>query len=38
MRDLLYIAGTLLFFALMAAYVHGADTLGRRNSTEDTRS
>jgi hypothetical protein len=30
MRDLLYLAGTVLFFALMRAYVRGCETLGRK--------
>jgi hypothetical protein len=34
MRDLLYIAGTLAFFAAMLAYVRGLDRLGRRIDTE----
>jgi len=33
MRDLLYIAGTLAFFAAMLAYVRGLDKLGRRTDT-----
>jgi len=33
MRDLLYIAGTLAFFAAMLAYVRGLDRLGRRTDT-----
>lgn len=28
MLDLLYIAGTILFFALMLAYVRGCEVLG----------
>lgn len=30
MYDLLYIAGTIAFFALMLAYIVGCNTLGRR--------
>jgi len=29
MYDLLYIAGTIAFFALMLAYIAGCSTLGR---------
>ncbi len=29
MIDLLYVAGTVLFFALMLLYVEGCDRLGR---------
>lgn len=36
MMDLLYIAGTVLFFALMLAYVRGCEALGRRSSQDDT--
>jgi hypothetical protein len=30
MRDLLYVLGTVAFFAAMLAYVRGLDKLGRR--------
>lgn len=32
MLDLLYIAGTVLFFALMLLYVRGCEALGNRAS------
>jgi hypothetical protein len=35
MLDVLYIAFTFAFFALLLAYVHGCDVLGRRTETED---
>lgn len=35
MLDLAYIALTLGFFALLLAYVHGCDLLGRRTESED---
>jgi hypothetical protein len=31
MYDLLYIAGTIVFFALMLAYVAGCQSLGRED-------
>lgn len=34
MRDLLYVAGTVVFFALMLAYVTGCERLGRASTTE----
>ena len=33
MPDLLYLAGTVAFFAAMLAYVRGLDRLGRRTDT-----
>jgi hypothetical protein len=33
MPDLLYLAGTVAFFAGMLAYVRGLDKLGRRTDT-----
>jgi len=36
MFDLLYIAGTLLFFAAMLAYVKGCASLGARSTSEQT--
>ncbi len=41
MLDLLYVAGTLLFFALMLLYSSGCAALGRRreeDATEDRTS
>lgn len=35
MLDAAYITLTLLFLALMLAYVRGCDTLGRRQEGED---
>jgi hypothetical protein len=35
MGDLLYIGGTIAFFALMLAYAHGCARLGRDSSTEE---
>ncbi len=32
MLDILYIALTLVFFAVMLAYVRGCDSLGKRQS------
>jgi hypothetical protein len=34
MVDLLYVFGTVAFFALMLAYVHGCETLGRSAEEE----
>jgi hypothetical protein len=34
MLDLLYLAGTLAFFAAMLAYVRGCERLGRRPDPE----
>ena len=34
MTDALYIAGTLLFFALMIAYGYGCRALGRESTTD----
>ena len=36
MLDLLYIAGTILFFALMLLYARACETLGRRDDTDTT--
>ena len=33
--DIAYVALTVLFFALMLAYVRGCDALGRRQEGED---
>lgn len=35
MHDIGYIALTVVFFALMLAYVRACDTLGRRRDGED---
>ena len=35
MLDLIYVATTAAFFALMLAYVRGCAALGREESTED---
>lgn len=37
MRDLAYIALTIVFFGLMIAYVRGCERLGRDASAEDER-
>jgi hypothetical protein len=37
MLDLLYIAGTVAFFALMLLYVRFCRSLAGRNDAEDTR-
>jgi hypothetical protein len=38
MLDILYVIGTLAFFALMLAYVAGCERLGRpRDETADAR-
>ena len=34
MLDLLYIAGTILFFALMLLYVRGCAALGKRGAAD----
>ena len=34
MTDLLYVLGTIAFFAAMLAYVRGLEALGRRTDTE----
>jgi len=36
--DLAYIAGTVLFFALMLGYAHACDRLGRASAAETSRS
>jgi hypothetical protein len=38
MIDLIYVLGTIAFFALMLAYVHGCELLGRTASTDVERS
>jgi hypothetical protein len=35
MLDIAYVALTIVFFALMLAYVRGCDALGRRADAED---
>ena len=35
--DLLYVGGTVLFFALMLAYVRGCEALGRRAAADGPR-
>ena len=35
MRDVLYVAGTVLFFAVMFAYVRGCERLGRGTVDEE---
>jgi hypothetical protein len=35
MLDIVYVALTVLFFALMLGYVRGCDALGRRQDAED---
>jgi len=35
MIDLVYVAATIAFFALMAAYVRGCEALGRDVSKDD---
>jgi len=37
MLDLVYIAVTVLFFALMLLYVHGCDRLGRSADIEEPK-
>lgn len=34
MLDLIYVAGTILFFALMLAYVRGCEALGKRAAAD----
>jgi hypothetical protein len=38
MRDVGYIALTLVFFALMLAYIRGCERLGRRQEDEERTS
>ena len=38
MLDLLYVAITIAFFAIMLAYVRGCKVLGREPAREDDRS
>jgi hypothetical protein len=38
MIDIAYIAGTVLFFALMLGYAHACDRLGRASAAEASRS
>jgi hypothetical protein len=33
--DVIYIAGTIVFFALMLAFVHGLECLGREPALQD---
>ena len=35
MADLLYLAGTVLFFGAMLSYVHGCEALGRGTAGTD---
>ena len=35
MRDLLYIVGTIAFFALMALYVRACESLGARHDADE---
>ena len=35
MLDIAYVTLTLVFFALMLAYVHGCEALGKRPDAED---
>jgi hypothetical protein len=35
MYDVLYVLGTIAFFALMLAYVRGCERLGRAEQSED---
>ena len=35
MRDLLYIAGTIAFFALMILYVRACESLGARHDADE---
>ncbi|HEY5491126.1 MAG TPA: hypothetical protein VIK25_08010 [Gemmatimonadaceae bacterium] len=37
MIDLAYLAGSVLFFALMLGYVRACERLGRTSSAESTR-
>jgi hypothetical protein len=37
MRDLLYLLGTILFFAVMLAYVRGVQRLGEGGAREESR-
>jgi hypothetical protein len=37
MWDLIYLAITVVFFALMVLYVRACESLGRRGSEEDQR-
>lgn len=37
MRDMVYIALTVAFFALMIAYVQGCERLGREPTSEEER-
>lgn len=36
MIDLIYVLATILFFALMIAYVRACDALGRRDSSGES--
>jgi hypothetical protein len=35
MLDLLYVAGTIAFFALMIVYVHACESLGARHGADE---
>ena len=35
MRDVLYVAGTIAFFALMILYVRGCQSLGARHDADE---
>jgi len=35
--DIIYVVGTVVFFAIMAAYVRGCEVLGHRDSPDETR-
>jgi hypothetical protein len=36
MRDVLYVVGTIAFFALMLAFVRGCERLGERAADQET--
>jgi hypothetical protein len=38
MLDVVYVLGTIGFFALMLVYVHGCERLGRSSAEEESRS
>ena len=38
MLDVIYLVTTVLFFALMIAYVRGCESLGRHSESEDSPS
>ncbi|MGH7619495.1 MAG: hypothetical protein ACREPM_19940 [Gemmatimonadaceae bacterium] len=37
MMDLIYVVGTIAFFALMLAYVRGCERLGRAGTADSSR-